>query len=122
LLGQLFHPVAGFSPSEPGEGAIPLPMGSERIQSLSDAEGQSWIAFRGAGEVAEWKAHFDRAFDGRNWDRLRPWSQTGSGWTAAFQSSEKQEQAEVWLTVNADGVCEGMLLVEPVRANGRRAN
>lgn len=114
----LFHPIDRTSPSDAGEEIIPLPMGSERIQSLSDAKGQSWTAFRGTGPIMQWQLHFDRAFQDRNWDRILPWSKTGSGWNSAFETPEKTHRAGIWLMVNTEDVCEGMLLIEAFPTGG----
>lgn len=115
----LFHPTDRLAATNTGEGTIPLPTGSEQIQSLRDADGRSWIGFRGAGPIQDWQSHFDHAFQERNWERIRPWSNIGSGWVGAFQSPEKMQRAEIWFSVNAEDVCEGMLLREPIPSGGR---
>jgi hypothetical protein len=116
-LVVLFYPTNGKAASRGNEVAIPLPQGATRIQSIRDALGQSWIAFRGAGPIAEWQRHFDREFRDRDWDRVQPWRETSSGWTVAFASSKTRQTAVIWLGRNADGDCEGMLLIEAVPSN-----
>jgi hypothetical protein len=116
-LVVLFYPVNGKAVSSGDEVAIPLPIGATRIQSVRDASGQSWIAFRGVGPIAEWQRHFDWEFRIRDWDRVQPWAEVGTGWTVAFASSKTRQRAEIWLGRKADGTCEGMLLIEAVPSN-----
>jgi hypothetical protein len=108
----LFHPVDGSTQSSRGENPIALPKNSTPIHSLRDQAGQSWTAFRGTGPIAQWQRHFDSEFRDQRWDRVHAWSETGTGRTAAFASAKSQQRAEVWLRQNAEGVCEGMLLIE----------
>lgn len=118
-LVVLFHPIDGSAQPSPAESGIPLPPGSERIQSLSDASGQTWIAFRGAGSILKWQRHFDQVLNDQSWDSLRSWQSTGSGWTAAFRSKDQTQRAEIWFTIDAEGICEGMLLIEPLLPSPR---
>jgi hypothetical protein len=95
-----------------------LPAGCRRIQSLGDAQGQSWQGFHGPGPIQDWLRHFDDWFQQQNWQPLRPWSKTGSTWTAAFQSAEAGQQAEIWLHQKTDGEWEGMAYSAPL--NGKK--
>ena len=97
---------------------IPLPAGCRRIQAIQDAGGSSWLSFRGTAAVRDWQVHFGNWFAKRDWTITRPWSNTGSTWTAAFVSPQKDQRADVWLSENPNGVGEGMVLREGVSSAG----
>ncbi len=100
-----------------GKVSIPLPRGCKTIQRLHDANGRSWVSFRGAGPVAEWRRHFDIWFANQNESRLREWTLTESTWAAGYQIKQRNQQAEVWLHPHPKGDWEGLLILEPLSSS-----
>ena len=91
---------------------IPLPEGSQRIQSLHEKGQRSWIGFKGPGPARDWQSHFDDWFAEADWKPIREWSQTPSGWTAAYQSADEKQRADIWLNRQTNEEWTGMIFVE----------
>ena len=88
---------------------VPMPPGSRKILSLSEAKGGGIVSLRGSGRAAEWKRFYTDWFTRRGFSSTG-WYSTGDSWYAEF-SGLNDDSIHIRFGPDNRGGLSGLLMI-----------